>query len=260
MPLVSHQATIRAIGLDPVEAQPRQAFFFDTPDLCLEPRRPGRPGPANPGRNCRHGHQAPSGRPSHDRRRASSLGELQGRGGCDARRIRVFGVVQGRVPDQSGARRDRRRGSLSSLFSKEQRAFYKAHAPAGLSLDSLTVLGPTFVLKAKHQPKDFDRRIVVEMWLYPDGSRILERLHQGPAGRSLPGRRHVQGLPGEAEASRSPHRRRRKPRPRWISTRPKSSRIWVALYRRRCDEIWMGDRLSLTLVAESLLPSETSCM
>ena len=30
------------------------------------------------------------------------------------------------------------------------------------------------MLKAKHQPKDFDRRIVVEMWLYPDGSRILE--------------------------------------------------------------------------------------
>ena len=42
------------------------------------------------------------------------------------------------------------------------------------ALDKLTVIGPTFVLKAKHQPKDFDRRIVVEVWLYPDGSRILE--------------------------------------------------------------------------------------
>ncbi len=35
VPMVSHQATIRAIGLDPVEAQPRQAFFFDTPDLAV---------------------------------------------------------------------------------------------------------------------------------------------------------------------------------------------------------------------------------
>src|SRR6266403_864619 len=35
VPMVSHQATVRAIGLDPVEAQPRQAFFFDTPDLAL---------------------------------------------------------------------------------------------------------------------------------------------------------------------------------------------------------------------------------
>ena len=64
--------------------------------------------------------------------------------------------------------------SLSSLFSKGQRAFYKAHAPAGLSMNSLLTLGPSFVLKAKHQPKDFDRRVGVEMWLYPDGSRILE--------------------------------------------------------------------------------------
>jgi hypothetical protein len=41
-------------------------------------------------------------------------------------------------------------------------------------MDKLVVLGPTFLLKARHQPKDFDRRITVEMWLYPDGSRILE--------------------------------------------------------------------------------------
>ena len=64
--------------------------------------------------------------------------------------------------------------SLSSLFSKEQRAFYAAHAPAGIALDSLQTLGPVFLLRSKHQPKDFGQRIVVEMWLYPDGSRILE--------------------------------------------------------------------------------------
>ena len=41
-------------------------------------------------------------------------------------------------------------------------------------MDALATLGPTFLLKAKYQPKDFDRRVTVEMWLYPDGSRILE--------------------------------------------------------------------------------------
>ena len=75
----------------------------------LEPRRPGRPGPANPGRTRRHGRQAAPGGSGHDRRRASSLGELQDRGGCDAGRIRVLGVVQGRLHRQGGARRDRRR-------------------------------------------------------------------------------------------------------------------------------------------------------
>ena len=63
---------------------------------------------------------------------------------------------------------------LRKLFSKEQRAFYDAHAPAGITMDKLVLLGPTFLLKAKHQPKDFDRPIVVEVWFYPDGSRILE--------------------------------------------------------------------------------------
>jgi len=31
VPATGHRATIAGIGLDPVEAQPRQAFFFDTP-------------------------------------------------------------------------------------------------------------------------------------------------------------------------------------------------------------------------------------
>ena len=44
----------------------------------------------------------------------------------------------------------------------------------GLAIDDLSVLGPIFVLKLKLPKKTFSRRIVVEMWLYPDGSRILE--------------------------------------------------------------------------------------
>ena len=35
VPATGHRATIAGIGLDPVEAQPRQAFFFDTPGLDL---------------------------------------------------------------------------------------------------------------------------------------------------------------------------------------------------------------------------------
>ena len=63
---------------------------------------------------------------------------------------------------------------IQALFSREQRAFYGEHAPARITMDKLVTLGPTFLLKAKYQPKDFDRRITVEMWLYPDGSRIFE--------------------------------------------------------------------------------------
>jgi hypothetical protein len=30
------------------------------------------------------------------------------------------------------------------------------------------------VLKVKFSPEDYQRRLVAELWLYPDGSRILE--------------------------------------------------------------------------------------
>ncbi|MGH3052483.1 MAG: adenylate cyclase, partial [Gaiellaceae bacterium] len=63
---------------------------------------------------------------------------------------------------------------LRELFSKAQRAFYAEHAPEGVALDDLSILGPLFVLKLKFAPKEFDRKLVAEMWLYPDNSRILE--------------------------------------------------------------------------------------
>jgi hypothetical protein len=63
---------------------------------------------------------------------------------------------------------------LSKLFSKDQRAFDAAHAPAGVELDGLVLLGPIFVLKLKFSPGGFARKLVAELWLYPDESRILE--------------------------------------------------------------------------------------
>lgn len=63
---------------------------------------------------------------------------------------------------------------LGKFFTEEQRAFYAAHAPAGLAFDDLSLLGPVFVLKLKFVPEGYGRKLVAELWLYPDGSRILE--------------------------------------------------------------------------------------
>jgi hypothetical protein len=63
---------------------------------------------------------------------------------------------------------------LRKLFTKEQRAFYTDHAPEGLALDDLSTLGPIFVLKVKFAPRELGRKVVAEMWLYPDNSRLLE--------------------------------------------------------------------------------------
>ena len=43
-----------------------------------------------------------------------------------------------------------------------------------MGLDDLAILGPIFVLKLKTSPEELQRKLVAEMWIYPDYSRILE--------------------------------------------------------------------------------------
>jgi hypothetical protein len=174
VPVADHRATVAAIGLDPVEAQLRQAYFFDTPDLALN-----RAGLVVRARRIQGGRADtvvklrpvdPASIDAELRRSASFKVEVDVMPGGFVCSASFKGVCSGKeVRDVAAGA-----APVSSLFSKEQRAFYKAHAPVGIGMSSLVAMGPCFVLKAKHQPDDFERRIVVEMWLYPDGSRILE--------------------------------------------------------------------------------------
>ena len=36
MPEVDHASTVAALGMDPLQAQIRQVFFFDTPELTFD--------------------------------------------------------------------------------------------------------------------------------------------------------------------------------------------------------------------------------
>ena len=87
---------------------------------------------------------------------------------------------------------------IRKLFSKEQRALYEAHAPEGLALDDLAVLGPILVLKLKRTPKGFGRPLVAEVWAYPDGSRILELSTKCEPHRGVRGRGRGAGVPRRA--------------------------------------------------------------
>lgn len=174
VPLSDQRATIKSIGLDPVEAQPRQAFFFDTPDLALS-----RAGLVVRARRIQGGTAdtviklrpvEPSAIDPERRRSAAFKVEIDVMPGGFVCSASCKGVCSGQeVLDVNAGKLE-----LRKIFSKEQRAFYDEHAPAGITMDKLSILGPTFLLKAKHQPKDFDRRITVELWLYPDGARVLE--------------------------------------------------------------------------------------
>lgn len=175
IPTDEHRATIAKLPMDPVEAQPRQVFFFDTPDLALD-----KAGVVVRARRVQGGvgdtvvklrPVVPADLPPALRKSPSFKVELDVLPGG-------IGVVSGSLKGvTTGAKiREAVDGArpISKLFSKEQRAFFAEHAPAGLDLDRLVPLGPTFILKSVFKPAEFGRRIVIELWLYQDGSRILE--------------------------------------------------------------------------------------
>jgi hypothetical protein len=82
--------------------------------------------------------------------------------------------VKGKVSNEDVLQAVRGKRPVRKVFSKEQRAFLAAHAPDGVALDDLQILGPVFVLKEVLRPQKYSRRLVAELWLLPDGSRILE--------------------------------------------------------------------------------------
>ena len=130
-PATAHRTTIQGLPLDPVEAEPRQVFFFDTPKLALNQAgivvraRRIQGGAADTVIKLRP--VVPADLPASLRQ----VGRLQDRAGRAPGRLRLLGVLKGERDGRRGERR--RRGqdaSCRKLFSKEQRAFYKEHAPA----------------------------------------------------------------------------------------------------------------------------------
>jgi hypothetical protein len=86
----------------------------------------------------------------------------------------VLRVVKGKADAAAVRTAAARQLPIRKLFTKEQRAFFAEHAPEGIELDGLSVLGPIFVLKLNMTPAELGRRLTAEMWLYPNGTRILE--------------------------------------------------------------------------------------
>jgi hypothetical protein len=171
---LEQRAALQALGIDPLDAQIRQVFFLDTPDLVLN-----RAGVVVRARRVQNkGDDSvvklrpvdPRALPKAFRTSPSFGVEVDAMPGgfvCSGSMKRA--LPRADVKDAMTGDRP-----IRKLFSKEQRAFYEAYAPEGVGLDDLTVLGPVFVLKLKQVPRELGRRLVAELWLYPDDSRILE--------------------------------------------------------------------------------------
>jgi len=179
LPEEAHRSAVAKLGLDPLEGQIRQVFFFDTPELTLNQaglavrarRSQGRSGDTV----VKLRPVVPDELPDDIRHSESLKVEVDAMPGgyvCSA-------SMKGKASNEEIRELVGGKGSIRKLFSKEQRAYYKAHAPEGLELDDLSILGPVFVLKLVTLPAKLGRKLTAEMWLLPDGSRILELSTKG---------------------------------------------------------------------------------
>jgi hypothetical protein len=175
LPLADRSRAGAELGVDPLDAQIRQVYFFDTPDLALNKR----------GLVVRARRVQRRDDDSVVKLRPVVPRELP----KDVRLSPNFGVEVDAMPNGayvcSGSMKRRMDPSivkaavlgdipLRKVFSKEQRALYAAHAPEGLELDDLAILGPISVLKLKFAPEEYGRKLVSELWLYPDNTMLLE--------------------------------------------------------------------------------------
>jgi hypothetical protein len=175
VPDSQRRSTVAALGMDPLEAQIRQVFFFDTPDLTLNQHgvvvRARRVQGRGDDTVVKLRPIVPDQLPPSVRNAKTMVVEVDAMPGgyvCSASFKGAIGPGNAVKQVAAGER------AIRKLYSKGQRAFYQTHAPEGLGLDDLTLLGPINVMKLKFSPEGYNRRLVAELWLYPDGERILE--------------------------------------------------------------------------------------
>ena len=195
LPLSHRSPTGAALGVDPLDGQIRQVYFFDTPDLALNKagvvvraRRVQRRGDDSV---VKLRPVVPEALPAELRVSPNFGVEVDAMPGgyvCSGSMKRTMGMTE--VKEAVAGTRP-----ISKLFSKEQRALYAEHAPEGLGLDDLSILGPILVLKVKFAPEGYGRKLVAELWLYPDNSMILELFNQMRPLGGVPGRRRDPGVP-----------------------------------------------------------------
>ena len=172
VPDTDQRSAVMTLGMDPLEAEIRQIVFFDTPDLRLNTA-----GLVVRARRVRKGGDTtvklrpvvPNELPRKLRRSPQFGVEVDAMPGAFV----CSGSLKASADNAQINRVLRGERAIRKLFSTEQRRLFAGHAD-GIELDSLVALGPVNVIKLKFSPTGFARRLVAELWSFPDMSRILE--------------------------------------------------------------------------------------
>ena len=173
VPDTDQRSASMALGMDPLEAEIRQVIFFDTPDLALD-----KAGVVVRARRVqRGGDVVVKLRPIDPSRLSKKLRADPGFGvEVDAMpgKLVCSGTLKAVADNAAINRVIAGKRSLRKLLTPTQQALYAKYAPESIDLDSLVPLGPINLIKLKFSPAGFKRRMVAEMWFFPNGTRILE--------------------------------------------------------------------------------------
>lgn len=173
VPHAAHRSTATALGIDPLDAEIRQVYFFDTPELALSQQgvvvRARRIQERDDDSVVKLRPVVPHELPADVRASKHLVVEVDAMPGGYVCSAAMKGRVHGSAIQAVAAGEQ----AISTLYSTEQRGFFAANT-AGIELDALSILGPITLLKLKFRPEELDRKMVAELWQYPDGSQILE--------------------------------------------------------------------------------------
>ncbi len=180
------------IGVDPMGAQIRQVFFFDTPDLelfqkgvVLRARRNQRDDddtvvklrPVDPTKLPKNVRSSKNFKVEMDVTAAGYVisGSMKG--------VRKAGMVQQALAGKL---------SIEKLFTKEQRQFFDEFAIDCPDWSQLVALGPINVMKLKFVAPGVSENVTVEQWHYPGQIPAVEL-----STKSSPAQSHKLALEGQ---------------------------------------------------------------
>ncbi|WP_241829936.1 CYTH domain-containing protein [Parafrankia colletiae] len=174
VPAHAHESTCEALGVDFTRARRLRVCYLDTPDHALHRNgvvariRSIVGGPDDAVVKLRP--VVPADIPRRLRRAQDFVVEVDGMPGYYV----CSGALRARLGADDVARVIAQRRAAHRLFTRRQLRLLSSRLPAGVRPEDLVMFGPVDAGRTKIRVAGLDRRLLVERWTYPDGSRILE--------------------------------------------------------------------------------------
>jgi len=179
------RSAVRILGIDPLDAVLRQVAFVDTPDLrlsdagvVLRARRTQRkPGDVTVKLRPAVPHDVPEGYRGHDGFKVELDASPAG--------FTCSCSLTVEAPDRRVRKMMTGDRGIHGMLDDDQRALLHERFPHDVAPDDLELLGPINLIKCRFRAKGYPRRMVAELWVLPDGSRILELSTKAPPAEAF---------------------------------------------------------------------------